>query len=277
VLSVWLPTPASRFGAGAGLLAGVIGAGLLRLPVLAFLAAGVVAVAIETARGPSVAVLNTKGAGVAAWCESVRQELDAGQPMLAALVAVCDMPPAGLEEPLAHLGERLRTTSVPDALWAFAAEVDYPAAGQTVAALEIAYRHGAGDLPRLMARQVETTRHQVQTLRELHAARARHRRSMILLLALFMTVVAVLFVVWPDFLNAYRDLQGQLVLAAIGLAVLGAVRSLARMSAPRIPPSFFTHAPDLTSDQPADLTSTFTTSAAGTRAEAGFARPGSST
>lgn len=238
----WPASRRLRVAALAGLAVGVLAAGVLRLPVLALLAAGVVLVALEAARGPSVPDLNARGAAVAAWCETVRQELDAGQPQRAALVAACDMPPAGLEQPLARLAERLEMVPVPEALWAFAREVDHPAVGNVVAALDVAYRLGAADLPRLMAGQVETTRHQVQMLREVHAARAKHRRSMVLLLGLFTVSIAGLFVVWPDFLVAYRDLTGQLILGGIGAGVLLAVRAFLRLSQPKQSLTFFTHA-----------------------------------
>jgi len=238
-LGRWLPTGPGRLIAGLGLCAGLVAATLLRLPVLALLAAGAVAVGVEAGRGLSVPQLNRLGAAVAAWCETIRQGLEAGQPQRAAVLAACDLAPAGLEETLHRLATSLQVMPLPEALWAFAREVRHPAAGQVVAALDIAYRLGAGDLSKLMAGQVETTRHQVQVMRELHAARAKHRRAMLLLLALFLGVIAVLFVIWPHFLAAYRNLTGQLILAGIGLTVLGSVRTLVRLSQPAQLPDFF--------------------------------------
>jgi Flp pilus assembly protein TadB len=235
-----VPRRTQRQVLAAGLLAGLLTAGLLQLPVVALLVVGAVLVGLDLVAGPPMRELNELGAAIAAWSETVRQELEAGQPQRAALLAACDMPPPGLEEHLALLAERLENTSIPEALWAFARDVNHPAAGHTVAALDVAYRYGAADLPRLMAGQVETTRHQVQMMRELHAARAKHRRAMLLLLALFFAVIVGLFVAWPHFLAAYRDLQGQAVLAAIGAAVLFAVRSLVRLSQASPPPNFFT-------------------------------------
>jgi len=239
VMARRLPDRTLRMAVPAGLVVGVLVAAALRLPVIALLAAGVVWVSADAMRGPSVPELNRLGAAVASWCETIRQELDAGQPLRAAVVAACDMPPRGLEEPLERLATRLETEPLPEALWGFAGDVRHPAVGQTVAALEVAYRLGAGDLPQLMAGQVETTRHRVQTLRDLHAARAKHRRAMALLLTLFLAVVVVLFLAWPDFLNAYRSAQGQLVLAGVAGTVLGSIRALVRLSQPALPPDFF--------------------------------------
>jgi hypothetical protein len=209
-----------RLAAGVGLAAAVGVGAATRLPVLGLLAAGIAWVALDAARAPSVTALNRLGGAVASWCETIRQELDAGQPLRAAVVTSCDLPPRGLEQPLRRLAARLDVEPLPDALWAFAREVRHPAVGQTVAALEVAYWLGAGDLPRLMASQVEATRHRVQVLRDLHAARAKHRRAMVLLLGLFLAAVAVLFAVWPTFLDAYRPATGQLVLAGIGATPL---------------------------------------------------------
>jgi Flp pilus assembly protein TadB len=228
-----------RAAAGVGLAGAALLAVLTGMPVLGLLAAGIVWIAVETAAGPSVAAVNRLGGGLAAWCETIRQELDAGQPLRAAVVAAGDLPPRGLKEPLRRLNARLEHQSLPDALWAFAREVRHPAVGQIVAAIEVAYRLGAGDLPRLMAGQVETTRHRVQVLRDLHAARAKHRRAMVLLLGLFLASILVLLGVWPAFLDAYRPAEGQLILGGIGLVVLAAVRALVRFSQPALPPDFF--------------------------------------
>jgi Flp pilus assembly protein TadB len=235
-----LPTPAHRQIAAAGLIVAVAAAVLLRMPTVGALIVGMVGVGLDLMRGPSMTGLNERGAGVAAWTETVRQELEAGQPQKAALMAACDLSPPGLEAPLAHLSQRLETGTIPEALWAFAREVRHPASGHVVAALNVAYQYGAANLPSLMAAQVETTRHQVQMTREIHAARAKHRRTMLLLLALFVSVILILFVIWPDFLSAYRDGTGQLVLLAIGATVLVCIRTLGRLSRGNPPPDFFT-------------------------------------
>jgi hypothetical protein len=229
----------TRLMVAGGLLAAALIGLLTRIPVLGLLTAGVVWIAADATRGASVPELNRLGGAVASWCETVRQELDAGQPLRAAVLTSCDLPPRGLEAPLAQMAAGLESQPLPNALWGFAAEVRHPAVGQTVAALEVAYRLGAGDLPRLMASQVEATRHRVQVLRDVHAARAKHRRAMVMLLGLFVAVIGVLFAVWPAFLDAYRSLVGQAVLAGIGVTVLGAVRALVRLSQPAMPPDFF--------------------------------------
>ena len=240
VLQKYLPTSTQRRITVAGLIGAFGVAGVLRLPVLGLLILGAVWVGLDLIRGPSMNELNERGAGIAAWTETVRQELEAGQPQRAALIAACDVPPPGLEIPLGRLAHGLETTSIPAALWEFAREVRHPAAGHVVAALDVAYRYGAANLPKLMAEQVETTRHQVQMTREIHAARAKHRRTMILLLALFVTVVVALFLVWPQFLAAYRTLTGQMILLAIGVGVLISVRTLVGLSQASPPPDFFT-------------------------------------
>jgi Flp pilus assembly protein TadB len=239
-LDTRLTTPMQRWIALTSLLAAAIVAVGLRLPVLAALVAGAMLVALEVLHGPSMREVAEIGAGVSAWAETVRQELEAGRPQRAALIAACDLSPPGLEHALQALGERLEVLPIPEALRGFAVEVRHPAVGHVVAALDVAYRYGAADLPKLMAGQVESTRHQVQMIREIHAARAKHRRAMVLLLGLFVSVVVGLFVIWPQFLAAYRGVQGQLVLAAMGAGVLVAVRELIGLSQGTPPPDFFT-------------------------------------
>jgi hypothetical protein len=223
-------------------IAGLAGsaAGLaLGLPVLGPVAAGAVWVGAEACRGPNVPAHAALGEAVATWCETVRQELAAGQPLRAAVAASCRLPPPALAGPLAGLGRRLDSQPLPQALAGLRAEVAHPAVGAVVAALGLAYRHGAADLATLMAEQVETTRHRVAVLRDVHAARARYRRSMALLLGLFAASAAGLLAVWPAMLGPYRTGWGQLALAGIAAAVGLAVTALLRRSRPPDSPDFF--------------------------------------
>jgi tight adherence protein B len=191
-----------------------------------------------------VPTITRLGEAIATWTETVRDGLGAGRHLRAALAASCDQPPAELAEPLAHLSANLDTKAVPDALRQLRREVTHPAIGPVIAVLDIAYRRGTGDLIRLMATQVDTTRDDVARLRDQHALRARHRRSMTLLLALFAVAVTGVLAVWPAFFAAYRTLTGQLVLAALGAAVAGAVHTLVRMGQPDLPPDVFAPDPD---------------------------------
>lgn len=226
---------------GAGLVVGIA----VGIPILTLLAAGFGWLVADATRGPSVPEVTRTGEAIATWAETIRQELEAGSPLVAAVARSTDGPPAAIAEPLRRLAVRLDDQPLPRALWELRAEIDHAALGPVIAALDIGYRRGAGDLPRLMASQVTATRHRVGVLRDLHAARAKHRRAMVLLLGLFGVSVAVLLAVWPAFLAAYRPATGELVLGGIGLTVLAAVRALVRMSQPALPPDFFAAPPRL--------------------------------
>lgn len=217
----------------------VLVAAATRLPALGLIVAVLGYVMLENRAGSSVPEITRLGDAVATWAEQVREGLDAGQHLRAAIIASTDYPPAELAGPLRRLVARLDVVSLPDGLWAMRAEVPHPALGPMIAALDVAYRRGAGDLPRLMASQVEATRQSAALLRDQHALRARHRRAMTLLLALFTAAISVLLVAWPAFLTPYRDLPGQLALAVIGGGVVLAVRALAAMSRPPLTPDFF--------------------------------------
>ncbi|MBL7512347.1 type II secretion system F family protein, partial [Frankia nepalensis] len=236
----WRSLPAAVGPVGAAAGAGLVVGALVGLPVLALVAAGVVWLARQARGVRAVPAVNELGEAVATWCETVRQELDAGQPLRAAVAASCQLPPPPLAAPLTALARRLEAQeALPVALAAFHREAGHPAVGQVVAALTLAYRHGAGELGRLMASQVETTRHRVAVVRDLHAGRARHRRAMALLLGLFALTTAGLLAAWPALLTPYRTPLGQLALAA-DLALVGtAVRALLRRSRPPTVPDFF--------------------------------------
>jgi tight adherence protein B len=219
---------------------------LTRAPGLALMVLIVGYVLLAQQRSPSVPAVTSLGEAIATWTETVRDGLGAGRHLRAALAASCDQPPAELAEPLAHLSANLDTKAVPDALRALRREVTHPAIGPVIAVLDIAYRRGTGDLIRLMATQVDTTRDDVARLRDQHALRARHRRSMTLLLALFTAAVTGVLLVWPAFFAAYRTPAGQLVLTALGAVVAGAVHTLIRMGQPDLPPDVFAADPDPT-------------------------------
>lgn len=226
--------------AGVGLAVGV----LVGLPVLAVIAGGSVWLVGEARGLRGAGEVNELGEAVATWCETVRQELDAGQPLRAAVTASCQLPPPPLAVPLAALARRLADQQpLPVALAALRRQVAHPAVGQVVTALILAYRHGAGDLGRLMASQVETTRHRVAVVRDVHAGRARHRRAMTLLLALFGLTTGGLLAAWPAVLTPYRTPAGQLVLAGLLALVGAAVHALIRRSQPPAMPDFFQETP----------------------------------
>ncbi|EFC81313.1 type II secretion system F family protein [Parafrankia sp. EUN1f] len=219
---------------------GLLIATATRLPALGLIVAVLGYVILENRAGMSVPQLTRLGDAVATWAEQIREGLDAGQHLRAAIAASTDHPPAELADPLQRLAARLRSAMpLPDALWALRAEVPHPTLGPVIIALDVAYRRGAGDLPRLMASQTAATREATALLRDQHALRARHRRAMTLLLALFTGAITVLLVAWPNFLAPYRNLQGQLALTVIGGGVVLAVRALAAMSRPPTTPDFF--------------------------------------
>ncbi|ABD12688.1 hypothetical protein ThrDRAFT_03231 [Frankia casuarinae] len=222
-----------------GVLAGLILGVVVGVPVLGVLGGGAAWLTHDVRRGPSVDELNELGEAVATWCETVRQELDAGQPLKAAVVASCQLPPSALAGPLGRLRVRLDQEPLPAALAGFRAEVNHPLVGSIAAVLSLTYRRGAGDLARLMAEQVESTRHRVAVLRDLHAARARYRRSMVLLLGLFAVSVVGVLAVWPAMLAPYRTAWGQAVLIMIAGVVGLAVRTLLRLARPAVVPDFF--------------------------------------
>ncbi|WP_018638276.1 type II secretion system F family protein [Parafrankia elaeagni] len=238
----WLCTVA----AGALLVAAVT-----RMPALGLIIALLGYVVLENHSGPSAPQVSRLGEAVATWAEQVRDGLQAGQHLRAAIVASTEHPPAELAGPLRRLAARLDVMRLPDALWALRGEVPHPALGPMIVALDVAYRRGAGDLPALMTSQVAATRQSVALLRDQHALRARHRRAMTLLLALFTAAISVLLVTWPVFLEPYRDLPGQLALAVIGVGVVLSVRSLAAMSRPPLTPDFFP-APAAAADSASD-------------------------
>ncbi|ONH60463.1 hypothetical protein CcI49_11590 [Frankia sp. CcI49] len=223
----------------AGGVLGLAAGAVVGVPVLAVLGAGVGWLVAEARCGPRVDEQNELGDAVASWCETLRQELDAGQPLKTAVAVSCAASPPALAVPLRRLRTRLDGQALPVALAGFRRDVAHPAVGAIVTALVLTYQHGAGELAKLMADQVEVTRHRVAVLRDTHAARARHRRAMTLLLGLFALSTLGVLVVWPAMLDPYRTASGQVILVVIVGVVGLAVRTLLRLSRPDEPPDFF--------------------------------------
>ncbi|SNQ51690.1 conserved membrane hypothetical protein [Frankia canadensis] len=228
--------------AGGGLVGLVLGVAA-GVPVLAVVGFGVGALMQDMRREPKVAELNELGEAAATWGETVRQELDAGQPLRAAVLASCQLPPTALAEPLRRLRVCLDREPLPVALADFRAAVPHQLIGEIVTVLSLTYQRGAGDLARLMADQVESTRHRVAVLRDLHAARARYRRSMALILGMFAASVVVVLALWPVMLAPYRTAWGQAIVVLLAGCLGLAMRALLRMSRPGLVPDFFRDEP----------------------------------
>jgi hypothetical protein len=228
--------------AGGGLVGLVLGVAV-GVPVLAVVGCGVGALVHDMRKEPTVDELNELGEAAATWGETVRQELEAGQPLRAAVLASCQLPPVALAEPLRRLRVRLDREPLPEALAGFRAAVPHPLIGEIVTVLSLTYQRGAGDLARLMADQVESTRHRVAVLRDLHAARARYRRSMALILGMFAASVVGVLALWPVMLAPYRTAWGQAIVVLLAGCVGLAMRALLRMSRPGMVPDFFRDAP----------------------------------
>ncbi|MDI2127146.1 type II secretion system F family protein [Yinghuangia seranimata] len=173
---------------------------------------------------------------VAVWAEMLRDTLAAAAGLQQAIRATAPIAPPALETEVRALatavehGERL-----PDALRAFADDVDDPLADLVVAALLLAAERQAGQLADLLGSLAHATREQVTVRLKAGAERARVRTSVRMVVVVTLVMAFGLLLLDRAYLAPYGSATGQLVLAMVGALFALAFWWLARLASDRLP------------------------------------------
>jgi Flp pilus assembly protein TadB len=172
----------------------------------------------------------TRAETLASWVEALRDLVSAGVGLPDALAATAATAPAPIRGPLTELARQARTGPIAEALATFAAEVADPTADYAAAALSLVTRRSGSLVPVLEglaahARDELAARQRARTARAgVEAAGA--------IVATTTTILVVLFAVLdPGFLDAYRGLVGQGVLALVVGCFAGSFAWLGRLGA----------------------------------------------
>lgn len=184
---------------------------------------------------------------LATWTESLRDAAATAAALETAIPLTQRGAPPPLAPAITNLVNSLAVrVPLPQALTAFADELDDPTADLVVAALSLNARQRGGSLRRVLTTLAAHTRDELTSRREvLHERNAIRRQSQqvaaaILVLAVGQAVLA------PAWVAPYGTALGQIVLALLGGGYLALAVRLQKLSAPEPEPRFLAAAGEVT-------------------------------
>lgn len=175
---------------------------------------------------------------IASWTEMIRDSIAAASGLEEAIVATEPVAPRPIQREVRRLANRLRHSSLPDALRGFGDDVAHPSADLVVAALTIAAQMEASDLTGLLSRLAESIRGEARMRIRVEVGRTRVRTATKVILGVVAATVVLLTLLNRGYLAAYDSPGGQFALIVVGgiFAVGGWL--LARMSGLELPDRF---------------------------------------
>jgi Flp pilus assembly protein TadB len=153
---------------------------------------------------------------IAAWTEMVRDSIVAASGLEEAIAATGSVAPAAIAPEVRSLVRRLDHLSLPDALVAFGLDVQHPSADLVVASLVIAARMEASDLSSLLSRLADAIRDDARMRVRVEVGRTRVRTAAKVIVGVVAATVVLLAVTNRDYLTAYDEPFGQVMLAVAG-------------------------------------------------------------
>ena len=171
--------------------------------------------------------------GLAVWTESLRDTIAGAVGLEQAIPSSVEATPAVLRPPLNLLVDRLRIREpLPDALLAFAEDLDDPSADTVVAALVLNARLRGPGLRDVLTALAVSTREELDMRRRVEASRRSVRRSVRLILAIVLSVAGAMTLLNGTYVSSYDGVLGQLVLLVVCLLFLSGLLWLRRLARP---------------------------------------------
>jgi Flp pilus assembly protein TadB len=262
VASAWTPGRARRPGPRTSrepvvAVAGGAVAGAVALAVTGWLAAGVAvgiggyaATRALRRHAPGAASEQARIEAIAIWCEQLRDLLAADQGIVGTIAATVRTCPDALQPEVAALSARLGRQDAAAAIGQFADEVDDPS-GDLVATVLLEATRRSSRTSELLSELAATIRERAAMRLRVEAERAGHRSEARFVVVFSALVIAAVCIFGRDseFLDAFDDATGQLVLAIVALCFGGGIWWLARLTHFDRPARFLTvgvagHSPD---------------------------------
>jgi tight adherence protein B len=209
--------PRSRTVVAVVLIAATV-AVLTRWPVAALLA-GVAAAVLPNLIGPDREHQRAlaRVEAIAVWTESLRDTLSAAAGLEQAIHAAADATPEPIRAEVRMLAARLRRGQrLPEALRAFAADVDNAAADLVITALVMAAEGNARNVGDLLTSLAAAARDQAAMRMRVGAGRAAVRTNTRVIVGVTIGLAAVLMVFNRQYMAPYDSITGQVVLLAVG-------------------------------------------------------------
>lgn len=221
----------------AGLLVAVVVLVVTRWVVLAVVLGVLVAFwdrAFGGARHERAAISRMEG--LAGWIEALRDTIAGAVGLEQAIPATAVNAAPSIRPSLNLLVDRLRVREpLPDALMKFSEDLDDPSADLVVAALILNARLRGPGLRDVLTALASSARDELDVRRRVEASRRSTRRSVQVVVGVIVGVATLMVLFNRQYVEPYKTLEGQLVLAAVlgvfGLSVLW-LRSLSGVAEP---------------------------------------------
>jgi Flp pilus assembly protein TadB len=220
--------------AGAATAAALVGV-WTRWPVAALLAAaGVWAAPGLLAGARTSGGTQARLEAVAGWAESLRGTLQAAAGLEQAILATAVTAPQPIRQEVGRLAEAIRAgVRLPEALRAFADDLDHPDGDRVVAALLLAATGHARTVADQLGALAAAAREQAAARLRVHTEWSTTRTSVRVIIAITVVMGVAMMVFNREFLTAYDDAGGQVMLLLVGVMFAAGFSWLARLS--RIP------------------------------------------
>jgi Flp pilus assembly protein TadB len=171
---------------------------------------------------------------MASWTESLRDTIAGAVGLEQAIPATAVNAGAAIRPSLNLLVDRLRIREpLPDALTAFAQDIDDPSADVICAALVLNARLRGPGLRDVLTALAVSAREELELRRRIEASRRSIRRSVRIVLIIVLGVMSAMAVFNHHYVKPYGSAQGQLVLAVVIMLIGAGLLWLRRLAAPR--------------------------------------------
>jgi Flp pilus assembly protein TadB len=171
---------------------------------------------------------------MASWTESLRDTIAGAVGLEQAIPATAVNAGAVIRPSLNLLVDRLRIREpLPNALLAFAEDIDDPSADVICAALVLNARLRGPGLRDVLTALAISAREELDARRRIEASRKSVRRSVRIVLVIILGVMGLLAVLNRTYVEPYSTLAGECVLAVVLLLLAGGLLWLRSLAAPR--------------------------------------------
>jgi Flp pilus assembly protein TadB len=215
-----------------GAIAAIVVLALTRWPVVAVSAFLLVTYwdrIVGSAKAEQVGIARLEA--LATWTESLRDTIAGAIGLEQAIPASVAATPPVIRPALNLLVDRLRIREpLPDALLAFAEDLDDPSADTVVAALVLNSRLRGPGLHDVLSALAVSTREELDMRRRVEAGRRSIRRSVRIVLAIVLGVGGLLAVLNRSYVEPYSSFAGQMVLLLVAGLLLAGLLWLRRLA-----------------------------------------------
>lgn len=177
---------------------------------------------------------------LATWCEQLRDLLRAGQLLTPSISSTSMTCPSEIQASVTRLAARMERENPSIALRRFADEIDDPTGDLVASVLLTAITH-SGETAELLTELADLTRERVERRKTIEAERAATKLDMRIIIGVAVfSIVGLLVFSRSSFLDPFRTLVGQTILAAIFAVFIVAIVWARRLAIYEQPGRFLT-------------------------------------